>query len=444
MKRALRFVLLAPLLALVANCDSMQVVQKNLEEGRLVPEDAVAAADFLNEYRHPLAPPRRAPAGLEIVLERRSLLAQGAKSLVQIGIATAPPAFKPVSVHALVFAPANPAATELKQLTQALGALRPHAAEVLQARTDGNLKDFLSAFVRQPFEGGEHHVVLLVGSYKGFLDLSGLSQRERQDLVDLGRILAAKSVTLSVLSVGGKPDFGFLGQLAATGRGTFSVATESLDYEAWIREDLRARSAETLAEIELAVQPMNGARITRVLAPGGVRVTDGGLTYTMTGLKQGRERVLLAELDIPAKTQNRTNDVLGVDLRYYVPSARHYYKAHEIVAISYVDDPNLALPHANEAIERSLLILKTQETVQSVAREIRNRRNYQAIALLTAQSRALKQAGAERKDSELVRDAVILGQYAERLYDFDGAWFQSVKIWNDLSWDTDRFRNVYR
>ena len=181
-----------------------------------------------------------------------------------------------------------------------------------------------------------------------------------------------------------------------------------------------------------------------MLAPGNLRHTDSNLAYTATALKQGHQRVLLAELEIPARTQNRTNDLLEVDLKYYVPSAKRYYKAHETVAVLYVDDPNLALPHANEAIERSLLILKTQETLHSVAREIRSRRNYQAIALLTGQSRALKQAGEGRKDPQLVRDATILAQYADRLYDFDGEWFKSVKIWNDLGWDADRFRGMYK
>jgi hypothetical protein len=444
MKRVLRSLAVAALLAGIASCGtSMLVAQKNLEEGRLVPQAAVVTADFLNEYRHPLAPPRRTLAGLEIALER-NVLAQGGRSLVQIGISTAQPALRPVKVHALVFAPANPGAAELKRLTQAVSAMRPHASELLHARTDGNLKDFLTALVRQTFDGAEHHVVLLVGSYKGFLDLPGLSERQRQDLVDIGRILAAKSVTLSVLSVGGKPDFGFLRQLAEAGGGSFSVATESLDYDAWISEDLRARSAETLTEVEVAVQTRNGARLARVLAPSDLRHTDSNLAYTATGVKQGRQRVLLAELEIPAQAQNRTNDVLEVDLKYYVPSAKRYYKVRETIAVRYVDDPNLALPHANEAIERSLLILKTQETLHSVAREIRSRRNYQAIALLTGQSRALKQAGEARNDPELARDATILAQYADRLYDFDGEWFKSVKIWTDLSWDTDRFRNLYK
>jgi len=445
MKGALQLFALAALLAAVAACGtSMRVAQKNLEEGRLVPEAALATADFLNEYRHPLAPPRHDPAGLEIALERRGVPAQGGKSLVQIGISTAQPALRPLNVHALVFAPANPGAGERRHLTQALSAIRPHASELLHARPEGNLKDFLTRFVRQSFDGDEHHVILLAGSYQGLLDLPGLTERERQDIVDLGRVLAAKSVTLSILSIGEKPDFGFLRQLAQAAGGTFSVATESLDYEAWIKEDLRARNAETFTEVELVLQAKNGARIARVLAPHDLRHTDSNLAHTVRELKQGQQRVLLAELEVPASNQNRTNDVLEVELKYYVPSAKRYYQTRETVAILHLDDPNLALRHANEAIERSLLILRTQETLHSVARELRNRRNYQAIALLTGQSRALKRAGGARNDPELARDAAILAQYAERLYDFDGEWLKSVKIWKDLSWDTDRFRNVYQ
>ena len=463
MPRTLRLILLAALAMGVGSCDSLPVAQKNLEEGRLVPEAAVASADFLNEYRHPLTPPRRGVADLAIALERASVLAQGGTVLVQVGISTLQPALKPVRIHALAFAPTDPGAPELNRLNQALGAMRRQAAALagagltldliqpvkglsasepafLPAVPRRNLKDFMAALARQSFEGGDHHVVLLVGT----ADLPGLSERERQDLVDLGRILAAKSLTLSVLSVGDKPDFGFLAQLAQAGRGSFNVATESIDYDAWIREDLRARRAETLTEVELAVHAKNGARLARVLAPAGLRHTPAELVQTVSGLRQGRQRVVLLELEIPPRAQSATNDALEVDLKYHVPSAKRYFQARENIAIRYVDDPNLALRHANATIERSLLILQTQETLLCVAREIRDRRNYQAIALLTGQSRALQQAGEGRNDRELARDATILARYAERLYEFDGEWFKAVKIWNDLSWDSDRFRNRYQ
>lgn len=460
--RTIRRVALAALCAGLASCASMQMAEKNLEEGRLLPQEALAGADFLNEYRHPLPAPRRAMAGLHIALERRHVLIQGGKLLVQVGISTSQPALRQVNVHALAFSPADPGRDELEQLTRALEALRRHAAgfsvdliqpvkglkvtesPLIQAGHGGNLKKFLAGLVRQSFDNDkEHHVVLLVGSYKGFLDLPGLTQRERQDIVDLGRILTAKSVTLSVLSVGEKPDFAFLQQLADTGRGTFNVATDSLDYDAWIKEDLRARSAESITEVQLAAQTKNGARLCRVLAPRDLRRTDHSVAYALSALKQGQQRVLLAELEIPARQEYPTNEVLHVELKYYVPSAKRYFSAQETVGIEYVYDANLAL-QTDEAVARSVLILKTEETVSSVAREIRNRRNYQAIALLTSQSRALKQSGELRKDRELLRDASVLAKYAERLYDFDGEWLKSVKIWHDLGWDTDRFRNTYK
>ena len=451
------------LLAGLASCKSMQMVEKNLEEGRLVPQEAVANAEFLNEYRHPLPPPRRAMAGLHIALERRSVLLEGGKLLVQIGVSTSQPPLKPVAVHVLAFSPADPARGELEQLGRAIDALRRHAAgftldliqpvkglktpepSLVPAGHEGNLKKFLAGVARQPFEDEkEHHVILLVGSYKGLLDLPGVTRRERQDIVDLGRILAAKSVTLSVLSVGAKPDFGLLQQLTDAGSGTFNVATESLDYDAWVREDLRARSAETITEVELTVQTKNGARLARVLAPRDLRRSDQSVVYTLPALKQGKQRVLLAELEIPAKHEYPTNEVLHAELKYYVPGARRYFTAQETVGIQYVYDPNLALPQMDEHIARSMLILKTEETVRAVAHELRSRRNYQAIALLTSQSRALRTAGAERKDRELLRDAQVLAKYAERLYDFDGEWLKTVKIWHDLGWDTDRFRQTYR
>jgi hypothetical protein len=459
--RRIRRLALAAAVALVAGCASTQVAEKNLEEGRLVPEAAIATLDFLNEYRHLLSPPRHAAAGVDIAVEQKNVLAQGGKLLAQVGISTAPPALKPVNVHALVFAPANPGHGELAQLTRALNAIRGGARELpggtltvdlarvvtglsvaepalLSAGGTGSLKDFLMAFARQAFDGGEHHLILLAGSHQG------LAERERQDLIDLSRILAAKSVSLSVLSVGDKPDFGFLKKLSETASATFNVATESLDFEAWIRQDLRARSAEMLTDVELAVTAKNGARLVRVLAPRTLHHTAHSATFALAELRQGEQRVLLAELEIPARNQQPTNEILEVGLKYYVPAAKRYHNARETFTIRYVDDPDLALPRASEAVKRSLLILETQETLQSVAREIRNRRNYQAIALLTRQSRALKQTGEKLKDRELLRDATILAKYADRLYDFDGEWFKSVKIWHDLSWDTERFRNMYR
>jgi len=453
------------LAALLVGCSATpMIVEKNLEEGRLVPEEAVATADFLNEYHHPLSPPRRAPAGLDIALERKSVLAAGGKVLVQIGITTAAPAIRPVSIHALVFAPSRPAKGELEQIGRALGAIRGQARgnpltvdlvqpveglaveeeRFLPKPGDNNLKTFLASFARQSFDEGEHHLILIVGSYKGFTDLQGLNSRDRQDLVDLGRIIGAKSVTLSVLSVGDKPDFAFLQKLGEAGHGGFAVATESLDYDAWIREDLRNRSAETLTEIELAASAGNGARIARVLAPRRLAYAPGRTTYSLAALKQGDQRVLLAELEISPRGQEPVIEALTVELKYFSPDARRYYKTRETVAIQYVDDANLALPRSNATIERSLLILKTQATLQSVAREVRDRRNYQAIALLTEQSRALKRTGLGMKDTELLRDATILTKYADRLYDLDDETFQTFKIWNDLSWDSGRFRNVYK
>src|SRR5438045_1486684 len=77
MNRALQLTIAATLL--LTSCTTMEVAQKNLEEGRLVPESVVMTADFLNEYRHPLAPPRRSMAELDIALERKNVLAQGGK-----------------------------------------------------------------------------------------------------------------------------------------------------------------------------------------------------------------------------------------------------------------------------------------------------------------------------------------------------------------------------
>ena len=65
------------------------------------------------------------------------------------------------------------------------------------------------------------------------------------------------------------------------------------------------------------------------------------------------------------------------------------------------------------------------------------------MALLTAQSRDLKRLGAIRKDKELLYDARVLDKYIDQLYNFDDKTFQTLQIIRDLSWDKNRFSDVY-
>jgi len=90
-----------------------------------------------------------------------------------------------------------------------------------------------------------------------------------------------------------------------------------------------------------------------------------------------------------------------------------------------------------------MLILDTQNVIQNVEPAIRDKRYYQAIAMLTEQSLALNEFGMNHNDSELLRDAKILSVYSDRLYEFDEETFQSIKIWHELSWDRSRFSERY-
>jgi hypothetical protein len=106
-------------------------------------------------------------------------------------------------------------------------------------------------------------------------------------------------------------------------------------------------------------------------------------------------------------------------------------------------DRNKTLGHTNPQVQRSLLILQTQKTLQDIVPVIRDKRYYQAVALLTQQTQQLIGYANQYPDAELKRDASILNQYADRLYDLDDELFQTITIWRDLSLARGNFTEYY-
>jgi hypothetical protein len=101
------------------------------------------------------------------------------------------------------------------------------------------------------------------------------------------------------------------------------------------------------------------------------------------------------------------------------------------------------LNNDNEKVARSLLIMDTQSVIQDIVPVIRDQRYYQAVAMLTKQKLKLQKFAQQHDDEELLRDSKILNKYADKLFNYDQDMFQTVKIWHDLSWYTDRYAENY-
>ena len=442
--------------------DEMNVVEKNLEEGRLVPSRAVETEDFLNHYRHPLREPQNGLLGVQIDTASKYVLTQGGSTLVQIGLSSKRSDMRPVQLHLLMYAsdPLNketqekffaviPAVKKYKRASALVSSLtvdwstappagRRGDAALLDQKSSENLEVFLRRFVVHPFGRENHHVALIVGEY------DWLSARQKQDILDMASVLRAKSVTLSVLSVGSKPDVAFLNRLSEKGRGTFNIVTQEFSGHTWLEQDLRHRSAGVLSDIKVTARFKNNATINTIRSPKNIDHSDNALQLNIPSLKRGEQRVLLAELTIPKMKADRSVEITDVEVSYFDEEHERYHRVYKTHRINYTNDRNLVSQHESTGIRRSLLILKTQDTLRDVEGAIRERRNYHAIAMLTRQSRDLSSMGSTIKDEEILRDARILDKYAERLYDFDDDAFQAIKRWKDLYWDQGRFTDTYQ
>ena len=100
-------------------CSStMNVVEKSLEEGDLVPEQAIATVDILNEYDHHLPEPRNQLLDIDIAFERSNVMATGDTIHAQISISTKNPAMEATQFHVLVYNPTTLSANSRNKLQE--------------------------------------------------------------------------------------------------------------------------------------------------------------------------------------------------------------------------------------------------------------------------------------------------------------------------------------
>jgi hypothetical protein len=446
------------IIGFVSACGTtMDVVEKSLEEGDLVPEQAAATADFLNEYDHHLPEPRNQLLDIDIAFERSNVMATGDTVHVQIGIATRNPSIDATQLHVLVYNPGTISAdnqTKLQVTTLAaqslanelpggssltidvvnrFSGLDDQTKSLITHKGDPTLVQFLRGYARVPLSAGKHHFMLLLAEQDGF---SGI---EKRDLIDLANIFSVKSTTLSVVSVGDSPYVAFLKALSEKGQGRFAVQTERFDMKAWLRDELHYANALKLRDIKLSIRSQHGATIKTVKSPIGYYASNNIVDKTISELNQGQDYVVLAELDIPSVTSSANDELIHVAVDYFDPAKKQYYTVRKTGRIHYVMDRNQTLNHDNDKVVRSLLIMGTQSVIQNIVPVIKDKRYYHAVAMLTEQKIKLNDFGQKYEDQELIRDALLLSKYAEHLYNYDEKMFQTVKIWHDLSWDTRRY-----
>lgn len=461
------FLLLAavPILVLpgCASGPSMSMVKKNLEEGRLIPAAAVSAPDFLDQYSHyPVASGREA-FEVHVDTDRANMPLAGGNMVVQLGIVAEPPTIEPVQLHFLIYAPGGHDSGTNVELGNMIEATRRRVAEMPQEssltvdwsgprqktgqdfpplqkfKKKVDLEDFLKSYIFHDFRQDiKHHLILVVAGH------SELSRRSKQNLIDMGRIFNAKSISVSAVYLGDKPDFAFFEKLSHEAGGLFSVISDDFNFADWIDSEVEYVNAGFFKEIQLEAHFKSGVRITRILSPKSAPDTDRDIKISLPKLRQGQQRVLLAEVYIPEGNAVGSFELVDVSTKYFDVENNRYGRVEKKHSMNYVSDINDAARYQNPIINRSMAILETKRTISAVEQHVYDKRYYQGIALLTGQSRKLKALSGQLNDERLANDAEILDTYAKNLYEFDDKLFQSLKIWKDLGWDVDRFDYEYK
>lgn len=437
--------------------ESMDVVNKSLEDGKFVPSQAIANIDLLNEYRHPLERPKNQLLDIDIAFERPNIMFSGDYAHVQVGLATQKPVLQSLDLHVLVYNPSSISSEEKSefehtvQQTLALKHTLPEGSSItvdavnpltgiaantpslLTHQREVNLVKFIQQYARHPLGSGKHHFVLVLG------EQGDLSYEQKQQLVDLARIINIKGATLSVLAIGKNPQVAFLKSFCEKGNGICRVMTEDFNYNDWLTNEVAYINATKLTDIKVNIRTSRGVKVYRVKSPGSTISHGHDYTFTLSELIQGRDFVTLAKLQFQPTRSMGENNVVNVEVEYFDPSTNKYYKVRKSGQVNYVDDKNETLRQYSDKVARSLMILKTQTVLQDIVPVIQEKRYYRAVAMLTEQSIQLSKYGQKHDDAELQRDAKILNKYSDKLYDYDEAFFQTFNIWQDLSWDSTRY-----
>lgn len=458
-----KILLLAVTLCLAACAGTpMQMAEKNIEEGRLIPTALVEMPDFLNQYPHFLPVSRQAPIGLHVSADRKFLPVGGASTVVQVGIISPQPHIGPSQLHFLVYDSARTDERVLQRIDALISTVTKAQSEwpagssvtvdwshsggkriapypALREHANGpGLEEFLKSYVFQAVGIGRHRFVLAIGEH------DKLSPGGKQNIIDIANVFSARGLSLSVLSFDEKPDYAFLKTLAERGNGQLALVTEEFSYQNWLRQELDTLHAKTYSDLKLSIRARNGALIQNVISPRNITSFDKSIEHRVAEFHSGQQHLFLAEVNTPAiKSPERLN-FLTVELEYKDNEKNVFRHVTKQFSLPYTMDRNLARTGQDIHIERSLGILETQKVLVDVENVVRQKRYFEGIALLTAQSRRLEEIDNKFKKPSLQQDIRTLNKYSKLLLDFGDRWIQTPKIWYDLSWDRMRFQAAYK
>lgn len=449
-------------LILLAGCSVMPEARKSLEQGDFVPDEALATTDFLNGYEHHLPSPKHQMVDIDIALERSAMMATGDdKIYAQVALTTKKPSIRASNIHVLFYNPPGTSEQNMSSMKKVLASVSKFRSELPAGSSltvdwgaDNNseagipsllnrgdkekgLVRFLRSFSRLSLKGEKHHFILVLG------DKAEISHDLKQNVVDIGNILQSKSYTLSVLSVADRPDYAFLRKLSENGKGTFNVTTSEFDYKNWLENEIRFIAAEGIKNIAVKISAKDGLLIREIKSPYGLTPNQNHIEQHVKSLTQGKQYAMVLELCVSDKVKNHRKGTVNVEVEYFDVKNMRYTKIKKTGEVNFVKDRNRTLAK-NRKVTRSMLILDTHKTMKDITPVIRDKRYYQAVAMLTQQRVRLEQYGKKYNDKELLRDAGILKLYSEKLYDFDETIFQSFKIWDDFSLDTGRYTESFQ
>jgi len=439
--------------------NNMAIVEQNLKEGRLVPESAVQDEDVLNLYSHEYNVANNQTLAIDITLDKSQVLNAGGDGLVQIALIARPAVIKKSIIQFLIYDDSfvdnssNLLTKIIYDSNSFISSLptgshfsvdssfdrRELFKEISETKKHKNpeLIDFIKYYTKQEYLELKSQIVLIVG------DVGKMLKTEKQDVIDMVRILNVKGVRVSVLSYGKSPDISFYNKIAQVGNGTYRITNKNLNIRKWMKTEMQKLHSIDYTNLNVTITAKNNVSITSILSPTNQRIVDDKITFTIDKFSEGRNFIMFAKVRYPKLKGIPKTKILNIKLNYFDNNENKYKFINADKFIEYVFNKNDVSSNINVRIERSSLILKTKKVIIDVVPMIKARRHYKAIALLTAQQYNLNKYLRLHDDKELARDSLVLSKYSDKLYQFDEKFIQFWQINQDLNWDNARFDYQY-
>ncbi|MDH5694514.1 MAG: hypothetical protein OEZ47_15560 [Gammaproteobacteria bacterium] len=430
------------------------VVEKQIEDGRLVPGNALTKTQLLKSYDHLLERPINAPLSLSLEVDQPYLPLEGGKLVMQIGIASQEPKQIDKSFHFLYLRPRN-SDQEVNDLLEVLSEdianyvgtrggvsfdwsrsplkKKGMPKSLIKHENTADLEQMLKRYLVDISGHQNRHFIVLVA------DHGNLTQSQQQNVLDMASYLRSKGATLSVLALGKQPEFSFLRQLAGKGNGLFSIYVDSFELASWIKEERRYVGANEISDVKISVDLADGVEVLDSIAGPQALMRDSKFVFSLDDFREGEQRVALFRLNVPQGDDRRPLNVAKVRISVFDGNSQRYFETSSSLSVHYSGDLNKIFTQHNPRVDRSLAILQTVEVLVESERLIKAGRPYQAMAEVSKHRNHLEQLATSLKDKQLLEDARALASYEGRLYTHTGGAFQALKEWRDLNFDQHRF-----